>query len=72
MSKCVTIKKPYVKQFESKINGEVVSYSPRSNKIAVGLNSVVIPKYLMEEILKAADSCGQQFTLAVSAFIKYM
>ncbi|ENV60371.1 hypothetical protein [Acinetobacter soli] len=64
----IKIAKPFAKSFNTLLNGEVVSYSPRSLKVAIGKDAVVVSKEVMEEIIKTSNAYGEKFSLVVSAW----
>lgn len=65
------LKKPYAKSFSILFGGEIVSYSPRANKVAIGLDSVTIPSKEMQDLIETDDNYGLRFTRAVSLYTKY-
>lgn len=62
------IAKPFAKSFNTLLGGETVSYSPRSCKVAIGNDAVVVSKDTMIEIENTSDAYGDKFRLVVSAF----
>lgn len=64
----IRIAKPFAKSFNTLLNGEVVSYSPRSLKVAIGQDAVVVSKEVMEEIINTSNAYGEKFSLVVSAW----
>ena len=64
----IKIAKPFAKSFNTLLNGEVVSYSPRSLKVAIGKDAVVVSKEVMEEIINTSSAYGEKFSLVVSAW----
>ncbi|WP_048765735.1 hypothetical protein [Acinetobacter sp. 243_ASPC] len=64
----IKISKPFVKSFNSLLNGEVVSYSPRSLKVAIGKDAVIVSKEVMDEIVNTSNAYGDKFSLVVSAW----
>ncbi|KQD02433.1 hypothetical protein [Acinetobacter soli] len=64
----IKIAKPFAKSFNTLLNGEVVSYSPRSLKVAIGQDAVVVSKEVMEEIINTSNAYGEKFSLVVSAW----
>ena len=64
----IKISKPFAKSFNSLLNGEVVSYSPRSLKVAIGQDAVVVSKDVMDEIINTSNAYGDKFSLVVSAW----
>lgn len=64
----IKIAKPFAKSFTTLLNGEVVSYSPRSLKVAIGQDAVVVSKEVMEEIINTSNAYGEKFSLVVSAW----
>lgn len=62
------IAKPFAKSFNTLLRGEVVSYSPRSLKVAIGRDAVSVSKETMDEIVNTSDAYGDKFSLVVSAF----
>lgn len=64
----IKIAKPFAKSFNTLLNGEVVSYSPRSLKVAIGKDAVVVSKEVMEEIINTSNAYGEKFSLVVSAW----
>ena len=64
----IKISKPFAKSFNTLLRGEVVSYSPRALKVAIGNDAVIVSKEVMEEIVNTDNSYGDKFTLVVSAF----
>ncbi|MBE0975092.1 hypothetical protein IH776_27740 [Escherichia coli] len=66
------ISKPFAKSFNTLLAGEVVSYSPRSLKVAIGRNAVSVSAEKMAEIVETSNAYGDKFRLVVSAFNKAM
>lgn len=64
----IKIAKPFANSFNTLLRGEVVSYSPRSLKVAIGNDAVVVSKEVMEEIVNTDNSYGEKFSLVVSAW----
>ena len=64
----IKIAKPFAKSFNTLLNGEVVSYSPRSLKVAIGQDAVVVSKEVIEEIINTSNAYGEKFSLVVSAW----
>ncbi|MBV6552324.1 hypothetical protein KTN00_15065 [Acinetobacter soli] len=64
----IKISKPFAKSFNSLLNGEVVSYSPRSLKVAIGKDAVIVSKEVMDEIVNTSNAYGDKFSLVVSAW----
>ncbi|MCE6007551.1 hypothetical protein [Acinetobacter soli] len=64
----IKIAKPFAKSFNSLLNGEVVSYSPRSLKVAIGKDAVIVSKEVMDEIVNTSNAYGDKFSLVVSAW----
>lgn len=64
----IKIAKPFAKSFNTLLNGEVVSYSPRSLKVAIGQDAVVVSKEVMEEIINTSNAYSEKFSLVVSAW----
>lgn len=64
----IKIAKPFAKSFNTLLNGEVVSYSPRSLKIAIGNDAVVVSKEVMDEIVNTSNAYGDKFRLVVSTW----
>ena len=64
----IKISKPFANSFNTLLRGEVVSYSPRSLKVAIGNDAVVVSKEVMEEIVNTDNSYGEKFSLVVSAW----
>ena len=64
--------KPFAKSFNTLLAGEVVSYSPRSLKVAIGHDAVKVSQETMAEIVETSDAYGDKFRLVVSAFKKAM
>lgn len=64
----IKIAKPFAKSFNTLLNGEVVSYSPRSLKIAIGKDAVKISKEKMDEIVDTSNAYGDKFSLVVSTW----
>lgn len=64
----IKIAKPFAKSFNTLLNGEVVSYSPRSLKVAIGQDAVVVSKDVMDEIINTSNAYGEKFSLVVSAW----
>lgn len=64
----IKIAKPFAKSFNTLLNGEVVSYSPRSLKVAIGQDAVVVSKQVMDEITNTSNAYGEKFSLVVSAW----
>lgn len=64
----IKISKPFAKSFNSLLNGEVVSYSPRSLKVAIGKDAVIVSKEIMDEIVNTSNAYGDKFSLVVSAW----
>lgn len=64
------ISKPFSKSFNTLLGGEIVSYSPRSLKIAIGKNAIKISKEVMDEIVNTSNAYGDKFSLVVSEFNK--
>ena len=62
------IAKPFAKSFNTLLNGHVVSYSPRSNKVAIGHDAVSVSAETMAEIVETSNAYGDKFRLVVSAF----
>ena len=68
----IKIAKPFAKSFNTLLAGEVVSYSPRSLKVAIGHDAVSVSAETMAEIVETSDAYGDKFRLVVSAFNKAM
>ena len=66
------ISKPFAKSFNTLLAGEVVSYSPRSLKVAIDQDAVKVSQETMDEIVETSDAYGDKFRLVVSAFNKAM
>lgn len=64
----IKIAKPFSKSFNTLLNGEVVSYSPRSLKIAIGKDAVEVSKEKMDEIVNTSNAYGDKFSLVVSTW----
>lgn len=64
----IKIAKPFAKSFNTLLNGEVVSYSPRSLKIAIGRDAVEVSKEKMDEIVDTSNAYGDKFSLVVSTW----
>ncbi|WP_287909352.1 hypothetical protein [Acinetobacter sp.] len=64
----IKIAKPFAKSFNTLLNGEVVSYSPRSLKIAIGKDAVIVSKEKMDEIVNTSNAYGDKFSLVVSTW----
>ncbi len=64
----IKISKPFAKSFNTLLRGEVVSYSPRSLKVAIGNDAVFVSKEVMDEIVNTSNAYGDKFSLVVSAF----
>lgn len=50
------------------MRGEIVSYSPRSLKVAIGRDAVSVSKETMDEIVNTSNAYGDKFSLVVSAW----
>lgn len=70
--KSIKISKLFAKSFNTLLSGEVVSYSPRSLKVAIGNDAVVVSQETMAEIVEISNAYGDKFRLVVSAFKKAM
>ena len=68
----IKITKPFAKSFNTLLNSEVVSYSPRSLKVAIGRDAVIVSKETMREIVDTSNAYGDKFSLVVSAFYNAM
>ncbi|MFU8928340.1 hypothetical protein [Acinetobacter puyangensis] len=68
----IKIAKPFAKSFNTLLRGEVVSYSPRALKVAIGNDAVVVTKEVMEEIVNTSNAYGDKFALVVSAYRQAM
>lgn len=66
------ISKPFAKSFNTLLGGEVVSYSPRSLKVAIGHDAVKVSQETMDEIVQTSNAYGDKFRLVVSAFNRAM
>lgn len=66
------IAKPFSKSFNTLLNGNIVSYSPRSLKIAIGKDSVTVSKETMDEIMNTSNAYGEKFSLVVSKYQEAM
>lgn len=66
----IKISKPFAKSFEVYVGEGVVSYSPRSLKIAVGNEAFKVSKETMDEIVNTSNFYGEQFTLVFSLWNK--
>lgn len=64
----IKISKPFAKSFNTLLNGEVVSYSPHSLKVAIGNDAVVVSKEVMDEIVNTSNAYGDKFRLVVSTW----
>lgn len=64
----IKIAKPFAKSFNTLLGGKVVSYSPRSLKIAIGNDAVVVSKEVMNEIVNTSNAYGDKFRLVVSTW----
>jgi hypothetical protein len=64
----IKIAKPFAKSFNTLLAGEVVSYSPRSLKVAIGNDAVVVSKEVMDEIVNTSNAYGDKFRLVVSTW----
>ena len=64
------ISKPFAKSFNTLLGGEVVSYSQRSLKVAIGHDAVSVSAETMAEIVETSNAYGDKFRLVVSAFRK--
>lgn len=62
------IRKPYVNQFLTLLNGETVSYSTRVNAVAIGRDAVSVTPDVMAEIANTSNDYGEKFRLVVSAW----
>lgn len=70
--KSFKISKPFAKSFNTLLGGEVVSYSPRSFKVAIGNDAVVVSQETMAEMAETSNAYSDKFRLVVSAFKKAM
>ena len=68
----IKIAKPFAKSFNTLLGGEVVSYSPRSLKVAIGHDAVKVSQETMDKIVETSDAYSDKFRLVVSAFNKAM
>lgn len=66
------IAKPFSKSFNTLLGGEVVSYSPRALKVAIGRDAVSVSAETMAQIVETSDAYGDKFRLVVSAFNREM
>ena len=66
--KNIKISKPFAKSFNTLLGGKVVSYSPRSLKVAIGNKAVVVSKEVMDEIVNTSNAYGDKFRLVVSTW----
>lgn len=64
----IKISRPFAKSFNTLLGGNIVSYSPRSLKVAIGNNAVVVSKEVMEEIINTSNAYGDKFHLVVNAY----
>lgn len=68
MNNTIRISKPFAKSFNTLLGGKVVSYSPRSSKVAIGNQAVVVPKETMQEIVDTSNAYGEKFRLVYAAW----
>lgn len=65
------IKRPYIKSFNTLLNGKVISYSQRVNRIAIGKEAIKVPQSVMQKIVDTSDAYGDRFALVVKTFSVY-
>lgn len=64
----IKISKPFAKSFDTLLNSNVVSYSIRARKVAIGNTAVIITAEQAVELDNASNAYGDKFRLAVSLF----
>ncbi|CAM9242137.1 hypothetical protein [Acinetobacter bereziniae] len=64
----IKIAKPFAKSFNTLLNGKVVSYSPRSLKIAIGNKAVSVSKETMDEIVNTSNAYGDRWYVVLKAW----
>ncbi len=62
------IARPFAKSFNTLLAGEVVSYSIRARKVAIGNTAVTITAEQAAEIDNTSNAYGDKFRLVVGLF----
>lgn len=62
------ITRPFAKTFSTLLGGEIVSYSTRSKKVAIGLTAVSITAEEAAELDSTSNAYGDKFSMAVALF----
>lgn len=66
------ISRPFAASFRTTINGNVVSYSIRARKVAIGLTAVTITADEARELDEASNAYGDKFKMAVCLFNQHV
>lgn len=64
----IKIARPFAKSFNTLLAGEVVSYSTRAKKVAIGNHAVTITAEQAAEIDNTSNAYGDKFRLVVGLF----
>ncbi len=64
------VTKPFARKFNTLLNGQIVSYSPKVLKVAIGKDFVTVTKEEMKQIENTSNAYGEKFQLVLKAFFE--